>query len=69
MSFSFLPPDMDWICQPCGVALVPGTVEIAYMDNVFKVKLPVCPSCSAVLIEEVLAVGRMLEVEQLLEDK
>jgi hypothetical protein len=69
MSLKFLPADMNWICQPCGEALQPGMVELHYMDNVFKVELPVCPKCSAVLIAEDLALGRMLEVEQLLEDK
>jgi len=69
MSFRFLPSDMNWTCRPCGVALQPGMVELVYMENVFKVELPVCPKCSAVLIAEELAVGRMLEVEQLLEDK
>ncbi len=69
MSLSFLPPDMNWICGPCGVALQPGMVELTYMDNVFKVELPVCPKCSSVLIFEELALGRILEVEQLLEDK
>lgn len=69
MKFSFLPEDMKWTCRPCGVPLQPGMVELAYMDNVFKVELPVCPKCSAVLISEELATGRMLEVEQLLEDK
>jgi Zn-finger nucleic acid-binding protein len=69
MSLSFLPKDMNWTCKPCGVALQPGVVQLTYMDNVFKVELPVCPKCSAVLISEELALGRMLEVEQLLEDK
>jgi Zn-finger nucleic acid-binding protein len=69
MSFRFLPTDMNWICLRCGVALQPGMVDLHYMDNVFKVELPICPKCSAVLIDEELALGRMLEVEQLLEDK
>lgn len=69
MNLSFLPSDMNWICRPCGAALQPGMVELTYMDNVFRVELPVCPQCSAVLISEELALGRMLEVEQLLEDK
>ncbi len=69
MKLSFLPEDMNWICQPCGAALEPGLVELTYLGNVFKVELPVCPRCSAVLVFEELALGRMLEVEQLLEDK
>lgn len=69
MKLSFLPEDMNWTCQPCGAPLEPGLVELSYLGNVFKVELPVCPKCSAVLIFEDLALGRMLEVEQLLEDK
>jgi hypothetical protein len=69
MNLSFLPEDMDWTCQSCNEKMVPGMVELRYLGNVFKVELPVCPNCSAVLISEELATGRMLEVEQLLEDK
>ena len=69
MSLRFLPVDMNWICSPCGEALQPGMVDLHYMGNVFRVELPVCPKCAAVLIPEDLALGRMLEVEQLLEDK
>jgi Zn-finger nucleic acid-binding protein len=60
---------MNWICNSCKVALQPGMVDLHYMGNVFNVELPVCPQCSAVLIAEDLATGKMLEVEQLLEDK
>jgi len=69
MKLSFLPPDMDWTCEPCGEKLQPGEVELNYVGAVFKVELPVCPTCKKVLIPEELALGRMLEVEQLLEDK
>jgi len=69
MSLRFLPQDMNWICESCNLPLQPGTVELHYMENVFRVELPVCPQCRAVLISEDLALGRMLEVEQLLEDK
>ncbi len=69
MKLSFLPTDMDWRCRPCGLALRPGPVELHYLDNVFRVELPVCPGCGATLVSAELALGRMLEVEQLLEDK
>lgn len=69
MNLSFIPADMNWTCQPCGEKLQPGMVELEYMGNVFRVELPVCHKCSTVLISEDLAMGRMLEVEQLLEDK
>lgn len=69
MNLSFLPEDMNWTCELCQEKLQPGLVELHYVGSVFKVELPVCPTCSKVLIPEELAVGRMLEVEQLLEDK
>ncbi len=69
MNLSFLPDDMNWICSACGAKLHPGKVELHYLGSVFHVELPVCPSCPAVLITEELALGRLLEVEKLLEDK
>jgi hypothetical protein len=69
LNLSFLPTDMDWICRLCGEKLQPGMVELQYLGNVFKVELPICPKCSKPLISEDLALGRMLEVEKLLEDK
>lgn len=69
MNLSFLPDDMGWTCHGCQMKMEPGLVELHYLGNVFKVELPVCPGCAAVLISEELATGKMLEVEQLLEDK
>ncbi|NLW80120.1 MAG: DNA-binding protein, partial [Desulfovibrionales bacterium] len=46
-----------------------GKVELTYLGNAFHVELPVCPRCGAVYIYEELALGRIREVEQLLEDK
>ena len=69
MNLSFLPKDMNWTCELCQEKLQPGLVELQYVGSVFKVELPVCPKCSKVLIPEELALGKMLEVEQLLEDK
>lgn len=69
MKLSFLPEDMDWVCQPCGELLQPGMVELNYLGNVFRVELPMCRRCGAVMIPEELALGKMLQVEQLLEDK
>lgn len=69
MSLTFLPEDMSWICEPCGTPLEPGKVELTYLGNAFHVELPVCPVCGAVYVYEELALGRILEVEQLLEDK
>ena len=69
MSLRFLPEDMNWICRPCGVRLEPGKAELTYLGGSFQVELLVCPVCGRVFIHEDLATGRMLEVEQLLEDK
>ena len=69
MNLSFIPEDMDWTCNPCGETLTPGMVQLQYLGSVFNVELPVCPKCKSVLLTEELVTGKMLEVEQLLEDK
>lgn len=69
MDLKFIPDDMDWTCQPCGVALEATKVELYYLNSAFQVELPACPKCGRIMIEPELALGRMLEVEQLLEDK
>jgi len=48
---------------------VQGKIEIAYLKSAFPVELWHCPNCSLVLIPEDLALGRMVEVEKMLEDK
>ncbi len=58
-----------WICARCGEPLVQGKIEIAYLKSAFPVELWHCPNCSLVLIPEDLALGRMVEVEKMLEDK
>ncbi len=69
MDLRFIPDDMNWSCQPCGVPLEARKVEITYLNASFRVELPVCPKCGRIMVEEDLATGRMFEVEQLLEDK
>jgi len=63
------PADLMWTCHGCGAALVSGPVTLAYMGNRFTAELPHCPSCGFVLVSEELALGKMAEVEQILEDK
>jgi hypothetical protein len=46
-----------------------SAVELVYLKSNFSVELPVCPKCGFVLIPESLALEKMAEVEQLLEDK
>ncbi len=59
----------DWSCSKCGVTLEMGKVEIAYMGSQYPVELPRCPGCGLVFVPEQLALGKMAQVEQLLEDK
>ena len=58
-----------WQCAKCHKELAMLPVELEYLDSLFNVELPTCPSCGFVLIPEGLALGKMYQVEQLLEDK
>ena len=58
-----------WTCAACGQALSLRPVELEYLGSRFSVELPACPACGLVLIPEDLALGRMAQVEKLLEDK
>ena len=62
-------PETDWQCGACNEPLTPRAVDVSYMGNTFNVELLVCARCGQVFVPEDLALGRMLEVEQLLEDK
>ena len=63
------PEDLKWMCRKCNRPLEAGTVTIEYLNNQFTTELPTCPGCGYVLISEELALGKMAEVEQILEDK
>lgn len=56
-------------CGKCDVPLVMGKVTVAYMGNSFEVDLPHCPQCQMVFVPEDLAIGKMSQVEQALEEK
>ncbi len=58
-----------WSCTKCGLPLEMAKVAISYLGNEFPVDLLKCPGCGLVLIPEDLALGKMAEVEKLLEDK
>jgi hypothetical protein len=58
-----------WLCMKCDLPLEMGKVGISYLGNTFPVDLPRCPGCGLVYIPEDLALGKMAEVEKLLEDK
>lgn len=63
------PEDLKWKCHNCDIFLAIGTATLMYMGNKIKARLPVCPQCGFVFISEELALGKMAEVEQILEDK
>ncbi|MCG8530021.1 MAG: DNA-binding protein [Desulfovibrionales bacterium] len=58
-----------WTCAQCNEPLVFSAVELVYLESKFSVELPTCPACGYVLIPENLAIEKMAQVEQLLEDK
>ncbi len=59
----------SWVCHTCNEPLQLLPAKLRYMNSVFEVELPTCPRCHQVLIPEDLALGKMAQVEQLLEDK
>ena len=67
-TLSFAQPT-NWRCAACNQALQPHKVTVSYLHSVFHVELMACGQCGFVLVPEELALGKMLEVEQLLEDK
>ena len=66
---SLRPEDFAWRCRRCDQAMVAASVTLEYLGNQFTTELPRCPACGLVHIPEELALGKMAEVEQLLEDK
>jgi len=67
-TFSFIEAT-SWQCAGCRQPLKPTKVNVTYLNSVFTVELMACSQCGFILVPEHLAVGKMLEVEQLLEDK
>lgn len=57
------------LCAKCQQPLVLGKVNAAYLGNTFPVDLLRCPGCGFCYVPEALARGKMLQVEQALEDK
>ncbi|MGC7872018.1 DVU_1557 family redox protein [Desulfosporosinus sp. SYSU MS00001] len=60
---------LPWKCGKCGGELERGLVKASYLGNDFEVQELKCLNCGLVLITEELALGKMFEVEQSLEDK
>lgn len=56
-------------CGKCGVELTPAKASFSYLKHSFHSEVLRCPLCGQVYIPETLAGGRMLEVENAIEDK
>jgi uncharacterized Zn finger protein len=56
-------------CCLCGLDLELGQVAFSYMDKHFNQELLRCPSCGQVYIPEDFVLNKMLEVEQIMEEK
>jgi hypothetical protein len=63
------PQDLVWKCYHCDQHLVVDNVLVDYLGNNITTKLPQCPTCRMVLVSEELAMGKVAEVEKILEDK
>ncbi|HVN20594.1 MAG TPA: hypothetical protein VMU05_17545 [Dongiaceae bacterium] len=57
------------VCCKCDKTLAKTKVTATYLGNEFPVELWKCSGCGLVYVPESLATGRMLRVEQALEDK
>lgn len=66
---AYTPDEGDWTCARCGCPLAQKTLAVTYLGSAFDVSLPVCPQCGLTLVPKSLALGKMAEVETLLEDK
>ena len=68
-SYYVIDPEGKLSCHKCGVPLVRSNAVFGYLDNAFPVELPVCPKGGFVYVPEDLAMGKVLSVEKVLEDK
>ncbi|MDO9632441.1 MAG: DNA-binding protein [Humidesulfovibrio sp.] len=64
-----MPEGGTWTCACSAKGLAARAVDVTYLGSVFTISLLTCPTCELPLVPETLALGRMAEVEQLLEDK
>lgn len=58
-----------WVCAKCGSPLEIRPVNVSYLGSGYPVDLLVCKNCGRPLVPADMALGKMLEVEKLMEDK
>ena len=58
-----------WKCRKCGTELTEQNVVFDYLSLNFSEKLPRCPKCRRVFLPKDLATGKMVQVEEQLEEK
>lgn len=59
----------ELICCQCQVKLELIKTNFVYLRHSFSSEVPKCPQCGQVFISEELVKGKVVPVEQLLEDK
>lgn len=64
-----LDPGGSLVCEKCKVPLVKADAVFTYLENSFPVEMPVCSKCGFIYVPEDLALGKVLSVEKVLEDK
>ena len=57
------------LCARCDVPLEKSEARFEYLGHKFTNPAPKCPICGMVYISEALTLGRIAEVETMLEDK
>ena len=61
--------EVPLVCSKCDRTFVKAQVTATYLGHEFQIELQRCPGCGLVYVPESLATGKMLRVEQALEDK
>ena len=57
------------ICARCNAPLEKTETKFDYLGHKFKHHIPKCPVCGMVYVSEEFAIGRIAEIETMLEDK
>lgn len=66
---TYAPERGSWRCACSDRPMQAAPVTVSYLGATFEISLLTCPACGQTLVPEALALGRMAEVETLLEDK